>query len=192
MRVSPEEQVSALLDGELAREESALVVRRVVRDEGLKATALRYALIGDALRGELPGRGPADLVSRVRAGLEEAPALRQPSRPWARYAAGFGVAASVALLAVVSLRGGAPGEAPVPVSATEVASPAAVAAYTVPPVYTRPASIGPDRLTRYYINHSEYATLMGGRSALSRIVARSPEGDASSEPARIEPVSDPR
>ena len=69
MRVSPEEQVSALLDGELAGDESALVVRRVARDEELKATALRYALIGDALRGELPERGPADLVSRVRAGL---------------------------------------------------------------------------------------------------------------------------
>ena len=192
MRVSPEEQVSALLDDELARDESALVVRRVARDEGLKATALRYALIGDAIRGELPGAGPVDLVSRVRKGLEEAPALSRPSRPWGRYAAGFGVAASVALLAVVALRGGAPGEAPVPVSATEIASPAAVAAYTVPPVYTRPASIGPDRLTRYYINHSEYAKLMGGRSALSRIVARAPDSDRDSGAAVIRPVSDPR
>ena len=191
MRVSPEEQVSALLDGELAENESALVVRRVARDGGLRATALRYALIGDAMGGELPEAGPADLVSRVRSGLDEAPAPGRPGRPWGRYAAGFGVAASVALLAVVSLRGGPPGEAPVPVSATEVASPVGPA-YTVPPAYTRPASIGPDRLTRYYINHSEYATLMGGRSALSRIVARPAETDNDSEPARVRPVSETR
>jgi anti-sigma factor RsiW len=191
MRVSPEEQVSALLDGELADNESALVVRRVTRDEGLKATALRYCLIGDAMRGELPARSPSGLVERVRAEVDEQAAPGRPRARWGRYAAGFGVAASVALLALVALPGGSPDIAPVPVSSTEVAAPAA-GAYTVPPPQPRTASNGPNRLTRYYVNHSEYSSLMGGRGALSRIVISPPAEENEPAPEQAEPVDAPR
>ena len=84
MRTSPEEQLSALLDDEIVGNESQLVVRRLVKDEALKATALRYCLIGDAMRGELPAAVPADLVQRVRAGLGQAAAPGRPARPWGR------------------------------------------------------------------------------------------------------------
>jgi anti-sigma factor RsiW len=191
MRVSPEEQVSALLDGELADNESPLVVRRVTRDEELKATALRYCLIGDAMRGDLPARSPTGLVERVRAEVGGAAAPGRPRPSWGRYAAGFGVAASVALLALVALPGGSPDISPVPVSSTEVAAPGA-GTYTVPPASIRAASNGPNRLTRYYVNHSEYSSLMGGRGALSRIVISPPAEEDEPAPAQPEPVDPPR
>jgi len=47
-----EEQLSAFLDGELPEEELALLVRRLERDEGYRATLDRYALIGGAMRND--------------------------------------------------------------------------------------------------------------------------------------------
>ena len=191
MRTSPEEQLSALLDDELAGDESQLLLRRVDRDGGLKATALRYCLIGDALRGELPPARPADLVARVRTGLGAEAAPGRPGRPgraWGRYAAGFGVAAAVAMLAIVSLPGNDPSAPEVPLSSTEVAAPAPGPVYPAAPAIARTAAGGPDRLTRYYINHSEYSPLMGGRSALSRIVVRDPRPAEEQGEFRARPV----
>ena len=197
MKFTPEEQLSALLDGELPEIETELVVRRSLREESLRRTAIRYCLIGDAMRDELPHCGPVDLVSRVRSGLETdpgpAPVLSEPQRrPWPRLVAGLAVAASVALVAVLAVPGGGHRPDPAPLSASQVAAPAAGPVYTVPPAYTRQAAGGPDRLTRYYINHSEYSTLMGGRSALSRIVARTPSADGEYPAVRVEKVNAPR
>jgi hypothetical protein len=62
-------------------------------------------------------------------------------------------------------------EAPPPVlTASEVAPPPPDQRQMIQPVYTRAAGGGPDRLTRYYVNHTEYAPSMGGRGALTRII----------------------
>jgi sigma-E factor negative regulatory protein RseA len=178
MTVNAHEQLSALLDGELPEAEAALVLRRIARDEAMRSAALRYSLIGDALRGDLPPGRPADLVARVRASLEDAPPLQaapsERARRFTRYGAGLAVAASVAIVALVALPGRQQ-EAPPMLSANEVASPVAEQRARIQPVYTRAAGGGPDRLTRYYVNHIEYAPPMSGRGALTRIIAIEPE-----------------
>jgi len=183
MTVNMEEQLSALLDGELPQAEAPMVVRRVARDESLKKTALRYSLVGDALRDELPAGHVADLVGRVREALLHEPALapgrasasRSTSTRLRRYAGGFAVAASVALVALVALPGRQELAPPPTISATEIASPAPDQRLNMQPIYTRAAGGGPDRLTRYYVNHSEYAPPVSGRGALTRIIVIQPE-----------------
>jgi len=44
------EQISALLDGELAKDELGLLVRRMERDAELRHAFGNYVLIGEALR----------------------------------------------------------------------------------------------------------------------------------------------
>jgi len=176
---SSHEQLSAFLDGELPDAEVAMVLRRVARDEDLKAVALRYSLIGDVLRDELPLGHPADLVGRVRAQLDEmpTPAVQAPNRPnrVARIGGGLAVAASVAMVALFALPGREQSAPPPVLTASEIASPAPEQRMMIQPVYTRAAGGGPDRLTRYYVNHTEYAPTMSGRGALTRIIVIQPE-----------------
>lgn len=185
MTANSHEQLSALLDGELPEAEVAMAVRRAARDETMRATALRYSLIGDALRDELPPGRPADLVARVRAALDAgpAPAVAMPKRfrHIARYGAGLAVAASVALVALVALPGRQPVDAPPLLSATEVASPGPEQRMMLQPVYTRAAGGGPDRLTRYYVNHTGFAPPVSGRGALTRIIIIQPEAATAEE-----------
>lgn len=185
------EQLSALLDGELSEAEAPMAVRRIARDPELRDAALRYSMIGDAMRDELPAGRPADLAQRIRAQLGDMPAQAPPQKAAAgsriaRYAAGFAVAASVALVALVALPGGQQESAPPVISATDIASPAP-AQRVLPPAYTRAAGGGgPDRLTRYYVNHSEYAPAVSGRGTLTRIIVIQPEAasaDEAPEPA---------
>ena len=96
MTMNAQEQLSALLDGELPEAEVPMAVRRMARDPGLRDATLRYSLIGDALRNELPPGRPAALVERVRAELGDTPAPAASRAPWrfGRMAGGFAVAAS--------------------------------------------------------------------------------------------------
>jgi anti-sigma factor RsiW len=183
--MNAQEQLSALLDGELPEAEVPMALRRMARDPALRDATLRYSLIGDALRGELPPGRPADLVERVRAetGADAAPAAVQRKGSIGRLAGGFAVAASVALVALVALPGGQDELPPPNLSATEVASPAPEQRMMIQPVYTRAAGGGPDRLTRYYVNHSEYAPAVSGRGTLTRIIVIQPESAVREEPA---------
>lgn len=185
MTANAHEQLSALLDGELPEAEVAMAVRRVTRDQEMRATALRYSLIGDALRNELPPGRPVDLVARVSAALATGPATATVApkrmRHLARYGAGLAVAASVAMVALLALPGRQQVEAPPMLSATEVASPAPEQRMMLPPVYTRAAGGGPDRLTRYYVNHTGYAPPVSGRGALTRIIIIQPEAATTEE-----------
>ena len=194
MTVNAHEQLSALLDGELPDAEVAMVVRRVARDEELRAVALRYSLIGDALRDELPRGRPADLVARVRTQLAASPAQAAVAKGhgnrFARLGAGFAVAASVAIVALVALPGRQQEAPPPMLSATEVASPAPEQRMMIQPAYTRAAGGGPDRLTRYYVNHTEYAPPMSGRGALTRIIVIQPEAAAPAEEPPVDAAVD--
>jgi hypothetical protein len=188
MSASSEEQLSALLDNGLPEAEAGLVVRRLCRNPDLRELALRYCLVGDVLRDELPPAGPVDLVSRVHAALEPEPEAPHGRRGrFGRMAAGVAVAASVAVVALLALPGRQPAEPAL--SVNEIAAPPATE-LQVAPALTRPAGGGPDRLTRYYVNHTEYAPLMGGRGALTRILATQPQdGTVEDRLAADEPAS---
>lgn len=99
------EQLSALVDDELRRDQTAFLLRRLSHDPGAAAQFGRYCLISDTLRRKLPPRVQFDLADRVSAALANEPVHQ--SRPsffqhrLLRPVAGIAVAASVAALSVV-------------------------------------------------------------------------------------------
>lgn len=127
------EQISALVDGELPPEETALLLRRLEREPELAKRYARYQALGDLLRGEAV-RPSARLTSRIGAAIEaEAPRVarvdpvRAPRRrhrlSFLKPVAGLGLAAAVGALAVMLVT-----------RAPETGSPATVAATAVPVV----------------------------------------------------------
>ena len=62
-------QLSAMFDGELPAVECELLSRRLARDEQLRATWSRYAVIGAALRAEPLAQVRPDFARRVSAAL---------------------------------------------------------------------------------------------------------------------------
>lgn len=96
-------QLSAMVDGELRRHELPFLLRRLSHDqEGVEKLG-SYFMISDTLRRQLPEVMDTRLVERVRAALEQEPAMQaEPAaaRRLLRPLAGLGVAASVAMVAV--------------------------------------------------------------------------------------------
>ena len=183
------DQISAFIDDELSIEESSLLVRRFERDANARAQALRYTMIGAALRGELLQPQSQLLRRRIATALDGATpvAARRPS-PWsARYARpllGFGIAAAVAVAAIGTLRfmneTGAPAGANTSAAGAQAREP-------VPPSYVVPQDAtpagpvtSPIRLTNYLIHHSAYASGLGRASVSSNVVG-----------AAVEPMPEP-
>lgn len=184
------DQTSAFLDDELPPAESELLVRRLGRDEAIHATAIRYLLVGQVLRGELLGGRPLAFVEQVRARIDaegdavepvsaelelSAAASPRPAGRWWRPASGAAAAAAVALLAIIGLQNANRGELPeVPVFA---ATPAAAPAVPVSPIAqpaARPVAVqAPIRLTNYLMTHGEVAGTLGRKTIQSGIVGTS-------------------
>ena len=185
-----QEQVSAFTDDELSEEECAFLVRRLERDPEFRDRALRYSMIGAAMRGELLNPDPDLLRRRVReeldgirsTGHERAPPVA--SRRLIRPAAGFGIAAAVALTALLVLgivnRPVDPGDPSQLIADTGGdAVPEGPVSYIVPdePVDTlvsgNPMSASPIRLTNYLITHGEYASGLGRTSIHTDVLRNS-------------------
>ncbi len=113
-RDEQESQLSAMFDGELPAAECELLSRRLTREENLRATWSRYAVIGAALRAEPVAQVNPNFARRVSAGLQTAPVAAaagtgaRSSRPWRSAALGAGLAAGVAGAAIMLLRNGLP------------------------------------------------------------------------------------
>jgi len=166
------EQISALADDELSDVERPLLLGRLQRDHELRAFLGRCQLIGEAMRGtgEAASLGIADRVQKALA--EDAP-LSVPLNgttgrvAWVKPAAGLAVAASVALVAVLSvnaLRKDGPEPAPALASAGPAASPEAVVARVSDSPGEQWDRLDPridKRLSGYLVNHNEYAASRG-------------------------------
>jgi negative regulator of sigma E activity len=204
------EQVSALVDGELPPEETALLMRRLAREPELSARLGRYRLIGGVLRGER-AVAAEDFAARVSAAialepeptlpvLEPRPAVRRAS-PFGRFVrplVGLSVAASVGVLAVMVLgRTEAPVEVarvaavvPAPAAPREaLAAAAPLLPRTAEPLsYVTPA-VAPARLgeipgatlANYVAAHAGVSTPLGGREVLIHLVA-DPEPRGAEQP----------
>ena len=177
------DQISAFIDDELSAEESALLVRRFERDSGARAQALRYTMIGAALRGEVLEPHSSVLRRRITAALDGAvTASERPAQRWStRYARpllGFGIAAAVAVAAIGTLRlvndagvGAGAGGGP-----TLASDPVVAPSYVVPQDATPAGPVtAPIRLTNYLIHHSEYASGLGRASVSSNVVGATVE-----------------
>ncbi len=159
------EQLSALADDELSDVEQPLLLGRLQRDAELRECLGRYQLIGEVMRGT--GTVMLGVADRVRRALQQDAAGQLPDTPkqenfnWWKPLAGFAVAASVALVAVLtvsSLRETATG------SALELASnqeDAPVLARVSDEQWDRIEPGIDKRLSGYLVNHNEYAASRG-------------------------------
>lgn len=168
------DQVSALLDDELEARECTLVMARLSRDEDLRSKWERYSLIGDCIRGNLPEYFAVGLAGRVAAEVERNPVAQAQPRArlkaiW-RPLAGVAVAASVAMVALISLSNT---DGDLPIANAPVAVSADQESYTVPVVNMREQASASlrERLNLYKVSHSEFAGPMQRRSLLSQMAS---------------------
>lgn len=168
------DQTSAFVDDELLPEECAFFVRRLERDAETRAKLVRYMAAGSVLRNEALMADPDLLRRRIGACLDGVTAAA-PRMPRRRGLAGFvkplvgtGIAASVALAALVALRGTgeltSEGVPAAPLQATQSTD----VSYVVPQELPIGAAVSPPiRYTNYLMHHGEYA------SGLNRTLVRS-------------------
>lgn len=144
------QQLSALVDGELAADEARFLLRRLQHDPELSACQERWQLFGDALRGQACAPAPSGFAERVAAAVAAEPApvaagagkaRTAPRRAgWLGWGGGAALAASVAAVALfmgrTTLEGPQVGDGmALPVVASQPAAPAAEAP-TVPAAVT--------------------------------------------------------
>lgn len=201
-------QLSAMFDGELPAAECELLSRRLARDEQLRATWSRYAVIGAVLRAEPLARVRPDFARRVSAALARAPASAGMRRALRGAALGSAIAAGVAGVALLLLRS----DLPVQVRVLTAASPTLARAaapvaslgafgagvnlrvtnaaaansshenfsYVVPPLSSDNSGAVPASLADYVVAHSEEPSSLARGSLLSVLVGNQP----------VEPVPD--
>ncbi|HEX7341650.1 MAG TPA: sigma-E factor negative regulatory protein [Rhodanobacteraceae bacterium] len=103
------ENLSALVDGELERDEMRFMLRRTDGNVSLCAAWGRYHIIRDGIRHELPvlaDDGFAELVMRqIEAGpMQTATVHRRVRHHWLRWSAGGAIAAGVAAVALIMVQ----------------------------------------------------------------------------------------
>lgn len=174
------EQLSAFLDGELPDTESALLLKRLERDDDLRGALSRYSLIGAVLRSDGDVPAARQVAARVSAAIAKEPFraaafVRVPGREaLLKGFAGLAVAAGVALGAVALVQEFRSQDAAAPsavVAQVEVppvqpvmddTEPATV--YTTPPATESAAGIAPAELANFLVAHYGYATPLVRRS----------------------------
>ena len=161
------EQLSALVDDELSDVEQPLLLGRVQRDTELRECLGRYQLIGEVMRGiaDTTTLGVADRVRRVLlqdVGGQLPDTPKQEGFNWWKPVAGFAVAASVALVAVLtvsSVRETATDAVPELASSKPAGVPAV--ARVSDDQWDRIEPGIDKRLSGYLVNHNEYAASRG-------------------------------
>lgn len=162
-------QVSAFVDGELPENEAELLLLRMSQDAALRQQAAEYMAMGRVIRGERVIAGMAQLRDRISAAIDDqpvefssVPAATARSR-FLRPLAGVGIAATVALAAILGMRqiGNEPALDELPVADT-AADPGA-GAFTVP-------AREDDQLQEYLRRHAESASFIGAGSINARLV----------------------
>lgn len=197
------EQLSTFLDGELPEQETALLLKRLERDDELRGALSRYSLIGAVLRNDGDVPAARQVAARVSAAIANEPLrvsafVRFPRREaLLRSLVGLAVAASVAFGAVLvvqqaGLQGPAAPEAvlaqsidpPVePVSESADVMDNLATSYVTPPASDAPGAIAPAQLANYLVAHYGYATPLVRRSVGARLMsARDDESSSNVAP----------
>ena len=177
------DQISAFIDNELSADESALLVRRFERDGAARARAMRYTLIGASLRGELLEPHPSVLRQRISSALSgtTAPVAAPKARDrwtdrWARPMLGVAIAATVAVVAIGTLRSlNEASITPIPTTAAgafplQVSDSVRAPSYVVPQGTDLARTGAPIRLTNYLIHHGEFASGLTRTSVNSNVL----------------------
>jgi sigma-E factor negative regulatory protein RseA len=163
MKEKLHEQISALVDDELSEAEHALLIKRLTDDASMRDRLSRYQLISDSLQNHMPRKTDPDFNIGVQLALQDEPDVQaEPARLTRLFKplAGLAVAASVAVVAVLSLQ------------SVRQESPAGASAVATAPVSNEFAAVdatplladtgnGAQRLDVYLVNHNEYAVNRG-------------------------------
>jgi len=163
-------QLSAMVDDELDGMEIDLVLRRLCRDGDLQSCWSRYHLISDVMQSHLPDALAPDFAARIRQAVaaEPLPLPVGKSLPaWYKPVTGFGLAASVVLVALFGLKLTQTADTSL-TSATQLAASDPTPASTFAPFTVRTAAVRQTdasnepveaRLGSYLVNHNGYASL---------------------------------
>jgi len=197
MNEQKREQLSALVDDELTQEASS-VIESLLEDNEAKETWARYHLIGDSLRGHLPGQ-IGDISGNVSQRIASEPTILAPTKKSANRKSsdlmkpvmGFAIAASVAAVAIFNVQqakeipeAGQPVIAQSSIAtsqpslATSIATPQLVNQKTGQAQIYQAVNID-YRLNRYLVNYNEYRANTGvsGMPPHVWMVANEPESN---------------
>ena len=180
-----DENISALMDGELNEAETGRLLDQLQRDAGLRTCWTRYHLISDTLRSDLTGHIKHNVATCVIKALESEPIHFSPRRATphpSRFTphifkplAGFAVAASIAAVAVLSLQVTAPLQTTYPVNLAGLSGTSPLAQVSKATDRSRWSAGRPSvesKLDIYLANHNQYSmsTEMQGMLPYARIV----------------------
>jgi negative regulator of sigma E activity len=172
MKEKLNEQISALIDDELPEAEHALLIKRLADDASFRNRLARYQLISDSLQEHLPRKIDPDFNISVQLALQDEPDVQAGPVRLARVfkpVAGLAIAASVAVVAVLSLqsvRQENPSAADVVATAPLTDDSAAAGVASLRANNPAHASAGAQGLDIYLVNHNEYAVNRGMQGML--------------------------
>ena len=155
-----DEQLSALLDGELPVEQESLLLRRLEREPGSREKLARFGLIGELVRDASAQTSALAISERVAAAIAaEVTSSQSAAPPSSPPSAGIGfigagIAASIALVVVLNLAD--IGYSPVPGSRMPGVNAGARSALVAhdPEIEMAVDSL---RLTRYLVSHAQHS-----------------------------------
>lgn len=162
------EQLSALIDGEYDGNNHK-AFDDLIHDQEMKNTWSRYHLIGDCLRENLPEKISNQVSTEVNNALRDEPTILAPQKTKQlnfKPLAGLAIAASVAMIAVLSVQHGNQTNpvSTTPTLAVNTATPQPQT-FSFPDTQVLPASVrksdtpeevANQRLNNYLMNHNEY------------------------------------
>jgi sigma-E factor negative regulatory protein RseA len=168
------EHLSSLMDGEISRETSQFLVRRLGADGELRETWARYHVIRDSLRYQDGDLASNQLCGRVREAIESdaLPEIsRRISMGWLKPVAGAAIAASVALMAITMV---APGRNAGLIPETEVAGAPETESFASPNILSHgprsqpvnlssESAFGNKKMNSYFLRHYQVAGNTGGK-----------------------------
>ncbi|MGB5062374.1 MAG: RseA family anti-sigma factor [Candidatus Competibacter sp.] len=161
-------QLSAMVDDELDDVEIDLVLRRLCRDDDLQSCWSRYHLISDVMQGHLPDALASEFAARIGQAVAAEPLPRQAGKSlpaWYKPVTGFGLAASVVLVALFALKLTQTDAPLVPTAPLVASNPSApsLTPFAVRAAAVRQTDISNEpveaRLSSYLVNHNGYASL---------------------------------
>ena len=155
--------MSCLMDGELSRETSLFVIRRLGADQSLAATWQRYHLVRECLRQPGGHLANSDFATRLSDALDNESTPRAGSHGlpgWLRTAASLALTATVALMAVLLVQPGTGPDPSIPASPIEAfQAPTGLPLTTVtqPAIYNPASGAERARLDAYLMRHNQMA-----------------------------------
>ena len=174
------EHLSSLMDGEINKDTGRFLIRRLGSDTEMRATWARYHVVRDCLRHQEGSVMGSQFSSRVRQAIDKVEAIE--TRPafsarWLRPVAGVAIAASVALMAIVTVDPGqisVDGPAVDSLTGTQVESFVSPNSTLSPVLASQQASTAGltnnrEKMNSYLLRHYQIAGSTGGKGFVTLV-----------------------